>query len=366
MTAPHNTGVMWNLDVFVGYIASQMQHRGNAMNRLRQGNWVQELTLAALLTLGCGMPALVVAAANDCDRACMRGVLDQYLDAVFRHDATRAPLAANARATENAAPLANGAGVWRSVTGYGPVQRRYFDVPEGQAAYFGILNEGASPTVVSLRLKISSRRVTEAEWTIARKDAGGLFSIEGLIAVPPRPDDVLPAGQRTSRAQLISLANAYFDGVEQHDGSRVPKIDGCERVENGVKVTHRPRSTPLGAIPGTAPAPAPAAVPAANTPGAAQEEISGDCTAGLEIFKTSIAKAAHRRFPVVDEEAGVVMGTTIFHRPPGHTMKRNLLTEYFYGQEGKIAAIYAAMYYLDPAAPDNPGWPTDSVATTSR
>ncbi len=325
------------------------------MKRLSRGSRALVLSLGAMIAAGSGFAGSAAAADNKCDRVCMRGVLDAYFDAVFRHDAKAAPLAATARATENAAPLANGAGVWRTVTGYGAVQRRYFDVAEGQAAYFGIINEGTEPAVVSVRVKIRERRITEAEWTIARKEAGGLFSIEGLTALPPRSDEPLPADKRTSRTQLIAIANAYFDGVEMHDGSRVPHVDGCERVENGVKVTHRLRTGgAAAAVPGAAPA-APTA-PTAGVTTVAQESMSGDCAAGLEVFANTIAKAAHRRFPVVDEEAGVVMGTTIFHRPPGSTLKRNLLTEYFYGQDNKIGAIYAAMYYLDHAAPDSPGW----------
>jgi len=50
------------------------------------------------------------------------------------------------------------------------------------------------------------------------------------------------------------------------------------------------------------------------------------------------------------------MGATIFHRPPESTLRRNLLTEYFFERKGKIAAIYAAMFYLAPEAPDSPGW----------
>jgi hypothetical protein len=84
--------------------------------------------------------------------------------------------------------------------------------------------------------------------------------------------------------------------------------------------------------------------------------MSGDCAADLDRVAANITDVAHRRFPVVDEETGVVMGTAIFHRPPGATIKRNLLTEYFVGQNEKIQAIYAAMFYLDPSAPDSSGW----------
>lgn len=303
------------------------------------------------IALALGSLGGTAAAADDkCDRACMRGVMDQYFAAVFRHDPKAAPLAAKTRATVNAVELAQGTGVWNSVTGYGAVERRYFDVPERQSVFFGILNEGADPVIVSVRLKIEGRKVSEAEWTVARKEYGGLFSIEGLTALPPRPDTPLPAKDRPSRAQLIAMGNAYFDGLEAKNGSKIPHIDGCERVENGVKVTHRPRNAPLGALPGATPAAAPAAAPAPTG-------MSGDCAADMETVAANITQAAHRRFPVVDEEAGVAMGTTIFHRPPGATIKRNLLTEFFVGRNEKIESIYAAMFYLDASAPDNPGWP---------
>jgi hypothetical protein len=298
----------------------------------------------------------------------MHGILDKYFSAVFAHDLSKAPLAPDARATENAAKLDNGSGIWRSASGYGDVQRRYFDTRAGQAAYYGVIKEGGDPAIVSLRLKIENRKVTEAEWTIARKNDGGMFSIADLAALPPPPDTPIPKSDRTSRADLISAANAYFDGIQLHDGSHVPHIDGCERVDNGVKVTNRIKTTDsMSALPSVAPtaAGAPTAAeetvtapsrPTAVVLGRAQEARSGDCASDFERFARTISETSHRRFPVVDEEAGVVMGATLFHRPPGVMLKRNVLTEFFWERQGKISAIYAAMFYLDPNAPDSPGW----------
>ena len=314
---------------------------------------VKRAALLALWLLGAalGPSDASFAAAGSCGRACLRGVLDQYLAAVFRHDPQAAPLAADARTTQNAVMLAAGQGIWRTASGYGPVQRRFFDPRSGQAAYFGLLMEGSEPAIVSLRIKVAHAKITEAEWTIARKSAGGMFSSDGLTALPPPADTPLPAAERTPRAQMIAAANAYFQGLQLHDGSAVPHIAGCERVENGFRVTNR-------AMPARAAAAAPAAQPAAGNavPSRAQEVLAGDCVANFQMFAHSILTTTHRRFPLVDEQAGVVMGTTLFHRPPESTMKRNLLTEYFFVRDGKIAAIYAAMYYLDPGAPDSSGW----------
>jgi hypothetical protein len=247
------------------------------------------------------------------------------------------------------------------MTGFGSVQRRYFDTTSGQAVFYGTLMEGNEPDIVSLRLKIVDKKVTEAEWTIARKEYGGMFAPNDLAAMPPPPDTPILSNQRTSRADLIAAADAYFDGLKLHDGSKVPHIAGCERIENGVKVTNRDRTQAMPPIPGGAPATpggpgaAPAGAPPAGAPNMAQEARSGDCVSGFEGFAKTIADTTHRRY-VVDEEAGVVLGATLFHRPPGVTMRRNLLSEFFWEKQGKISAIYAAMYYLDPSAPDTPGW----------
>jgi hypothetical protein len=302
---------------------------------------------------------------ESCGRECLRATLDRYFDAVFAHDPGAAPLAAKYRATENGAPLSNGTGIWRSATGYGAVARRFFDAVAGQVAFLGIVQEQDGPALVSLRLAVEHGRVREAEWTVARQSAGGLFSVAGLIDNPPPPDEPLPAAERGVRPVLVATADAYFDGLQKHDGSRVPHVAGCKRVENGVTVTAPPpglhadaavagNAVPpaaTAAMPGT---PAMPGIPA--MPGTAQEMRSGDCTAGFENFAHTIAETSHRRFPVVDEAAGVVMGTTLFHRPPSSTLRRNLLTEYFYEKQGRITAIYAVMFYLDPAAPDSPGW----------
>src|SRR5262245_32892679 len=78
-----------------------------------------------------------LAASNDCDRACLKTTLDQYLNAVIKHDPAVAPLFVGFRQTENAVVVKLGTGVWKSVTGLGKVQRRYLDPVSGQAAYFG-------------------------------------------------------------------------------------------------------------------------------------------------------------------------------------------------------------------------------------
>ena len=114
------------------------------------------------------------AAPGDCDRGCLKTLLDQYLNAVIKHDPAAAPLFAGFRQTENAVVVRPGSGLWKSVTGLGQVQRRYFDAVSGQAGYFGTIEEYRCAAIVTLRLKVEQRRISEAEWLIARKGDPGL------------------------------------------------------------------------------------------------------------------------------------------------------------------------------------------------
>src|SRR5262245_23115743 len=105
--------------------------------------------------------------ALECDRACMKSMLDQYMTAVTKHDPALAPLLVGFRQTENATVVKLGTGVWNSVTALGKVQRRYLDPVSGQAGYFGIVEENGTPAIVTVRLKVENRKITEAEWVIS-------------------------------------------------------------------------------------------------------------------------------------------------------------------------------------------------------
>ena len=157
---------------------------------------------------------LASAATPECDRACLKGALDQYLNAVVRHDPPSAPLLPGFRQTENAVVVRPGTGVWQSVTELGKIQRRYLDPETGQAGYFGLVEENNGLAIVTLRVKVVQRKVAEAEWLIARKgDVGGngpvaagqptgnFFDPENLIANPP-PERVLPPAERLPREAL--------------------------------------------------------------------------------------------------------------------------------------------------------------------
>src|ERR1700726_2587281 len=82
-----------------------------------------------------------------CDRACLKAVLDGYLNTVVQHNPAAAPLSAGFRQTENAMVRRTGTGLWQSAMALGKLQRRYFDAESGQVGYFGIIEEASGPAI---------------------------------------------------------------------------------------------------------------------------------------------------------------------------------------------------------------------------
>jgi hypothetical protein len=79
-----------------------------------------------------------------------------------------------------------------------------------------------------------------------------------------------------------------------------------------------------------------------------------DCTSNLQTINVQMVAA--RRYPVVDEEAGVVLAIAVFLRKPGTVTRRNAFSEWFVIDDNKIRSIYSAMFFPVPEAPV-PNWP---------
>src|SRR5262245_27982466 len=226
------------------------------------------------LTILLGVVALAVAQNNPagsgpCDRACLEGFVDRYLDAVIAHDPKRLPLAPNAKFTENGQRLNPGDGFWRSTISKGNYRLFVTDVEAGQVAFIGTITEGATPrpgeaargaaapaparggarggggggtgggpSALALRLKIVNRQITEMENLIVR-NAGASQNIEAAGMPHPLYTQAVPPSERMSRADLVRVSNMYFSGMQQNDGKGdYPFADDCDRFENGAKTTN--------------------------------------------------------------------------------------------------------------------------------
>ena len=185
-----------------------------------------------------------------CDRGCLEGFVDRYLDALIKHDPSAAPLASNVRYTENGQRLAIGDGLWRSMKAKGTYRLFVSDVEAGQVVLLGTMHEEhanpaqTAPALIALRLKVTREQIVEVEMEIARS-ADAAQRVEALGTPHALFTQPIPANERMSRADLIKTADMYFTGMQQNDGKGdYPFADDCNRIENGMQTTNR--STPSG------------------------------------------------------------------------------------------------------------------------
>jgi hypothetical protein len=246
------------------------------------------------------------AAIAPCDRSCLEGYLNRYLDALVKHDPASAPMARNARFTENTVSIPVGEGLWIGAN-EAPTTFRIVatDPVASQVAMLGAMQAWGMPALVSIRLKVDAGVISEVEHLVMRQlrpDA-----LPNLQA--PRPglvEEVAP-DQRTRREDLLKIANAYFDAVEQDKGSIAPFAPECARRENGIQTTTN--AAPVEE-PASAGRPLPSAGPVAD---AIQKVGQLGCAANIDSQILSyITRIQSRRPLVVDEERGLVFTFPMF------------------------------------------------------
>lgn len=225
------------------------------------------------------------AAGADCDRACLNGIADIYLDAMLKGDVSRLPLADDVKFTENGVELQVGDGLWNTIDGKRNYNLRVADPSQGQVALVEVITEHGTPGILAARLKVEDGRISEIETVLSRRvdtspfpATDGLEQSHALWAAP------VPAGQRVRRERMISVADGYFDTLQQNDGTLFTNFtDDCDRVENGLLTTNNP-----------------------NIPNydIARMGCAEQFRLGQYIYDDRLRD---RRFPLVDEENGVVL-----------------------------------------------------------
>jgi len=307
-----------------------------------------------------------------CDRACLEGFVDRYLDAMVAHDAKLVPLANDVKFTENGQHLQIPDALWNSIAAKGTYRLFVSDPEAREVAFIGTIREEArtpdgAPAVLALRLRIDNRRIAEVETLVVRNERAA-ENLEKLGKPNPMFLNAIPTAERMRREDLIQTANLYFSGMQQNDGKGVyPFADDCNRIENGSQATNVP--TPDGEK-----RPDPAT--AANY--SAQWSCKEQFESGLLHF---VWRIRDRRFVAVDEERGLVFSFAFFDHalgkqrtfrtPHGRTVTAGPtqpwtweLAEMFKIENGKIRQIEAI---LDRAPYGmSSGWSTWEEGLSSR
>lgn len=225
------------------------------------------------------------AALPQATRAELYSVLDAYLAALKVRDPRRAPWAEQVRNTENNVPLMVGDGLWGTITALGSYDLRFADPLTGEVGFFGTVTETTDTSAYTLRLKVEQGRISEAETLIVRQADSGIRFEGQVFEHKPVLNEILPAAQRVPRAQMIALSDGYFDTLQLNDGTLFTRFHpDCARVENGVKTTHNSgfTVTPVSKL-------------------GCEEQFK------LGYYRYN-DRVRGRRFPLVDEERGLVLG----------------------------------------------------------
>jgi hypothetical protein len=271
--------------------------------------------IGALLLSACGLASAAAPAA--CDRACLEGMVDRYLDAVMADKPSMVPLSPNVRFTEDGQRLLIGDGLWNTMKGKGKYRLFVTDVPAQQVAFFGTIQEDHrdadkfNGSLIALRLRVHDGQITEIEQIVFRypnETDNRSYNRVDAMATHPKYLAAVPAGERMSRAELMGQANKYFTGMQRNDGKGdYPFSQDCQRHENGNQSTNAP--TPAGQ----------------TRPDPKTSEVYSGQWGCLEQFQSGLIhfvnRIRDRRFVALDTERGIAFAFGFFDHPGGETRR---------------------------------------------
>jgi len=241
-------------------------------------------------------------------------------------------------------PLGN-EGLWATASGLGNYKFYVPDVETQQVAFMGTMMEQASSSAagaardpeavgIDVRLRIDeSGKISEVEQIVARPDrplgasaapSSSPFPATGAAVEAmgsPHPIFLapVPEKERMSRADLVAVANQYFEGMQRNDGKGYyPFTDDCLRHENGM-ISAGPEGT-------------------TGMSGRPVQTCKGQYETSLKGVVTGIRD---RRFVAVDRERGIVFAFAFFdHRPINWTWQLGELFKIENNQIRRIEAIF--------------------------
>ena len=298
--------------------------------------------------------------AQACDRQCLVGIMDGYMNAIYRHDpAAVPPQSVDVRMTENTGEMDVGEGVlWRFKTEPTDFKIYVADPVSGQVALQARLKVGGRDALVAVRLKVDRGKIQEIEHLYDRNI--DVAAIPLLTTPVPVVTEDVPPGKRASRDLLFRVANTYFDALEGDSGKIGAFSDHCVRHENGYQTVNNPP-------PGGRMMPAPF-VPTADTEQGREMLRFSMLTCSEQIDTKIFAYMKHirpRRALIIDEQKGLVGTFPLFvhdgivrggapDAPPG--MLQNLVTMETFGiRDGLIHHVEAFPFVTLPYGLGN-GW----------
>jgi hypothetical protein len=181
----------------------------------------------------------VASAKPECDKSCLEEIADRYRAAYVKHDPTLAPIAGSVRFTENNVAMQFPDASWDTVTEEVGPALTISDPTTGNVGIYTAIMQLDTPGFLAIRLKVQHKEITEIEHIVSTKRnlSGPPTPIGDVHEFKHDPDlaQAVPQAERSSRAQLIALANGYFSTLEHNNGEiRGTRFSPeASRYENG-------------------------------------------------------------------------------------------------------------------------------------
>jgi hypothetical protein len=323
---------------------------------MRRTSLLAALAAAALITSGSTMALARPDRGRrgpGCDKSCLLSAATAYTEAVANNDVSGLKVAADVKVTSNGGATTLGHGeIW------GPRRRIHYrqtftDPVTGSVLFLGTVTDDAPGDAAKwwfyvLRLKVERGTVTEVEEISTDKDFRGFdpnATRASQLVLPDRAwDQVLPEDERSSRDQLIGVANNYWDWLGgTKDWTQVPFGPDCQRTEDGTFTTNA--------------AVAKSSCPGFFGPNGPVARATTTTTAGTTPPSTAPAATrgvAHRRFYIADTDRGVVAGFAAFTSTQGSTTTVvGVIPEIFKVVSGHVQLVEA---FFRPDGQTSIGW----------
>lgn len=269
-----------------------------------------------------------------CDRACLEGHVSTYLEALYANTPNTVPLAREAKISDNNRLVSLREAFWNDAaeTAYrwDIANPRLGDV----ATEVVIRNADGSYTMAVVRLKVQDNRITEVEVIRANEgDADRLWGPERLVDHPLSRNltSSIRVADRDSYYRLIAAAESYWrafqtNGTEEYH--RADLLFDAHRFENGLQTTGQYPDGTFRSAPD-----------------------------GFDTGRFLGRNLWDRRYPVVDEERGIVLSIVRFGLKDGMesqnavTANDRLVGEFFQVKNGMIQEVHAVLYNLPDEIP---------------
>jgi hypothetical protein len=119
-----------------------------------------------------------------------------------------------------------------------PALQIFMDPEQGGVVILGVAKGADGPRPYGVRLKLQDDRISEVETLLSSVTKGHFADVDQLFRPDVLYDAPVPPVRAVDRDRLKAIADSYWTGLQESDGSIPPFAYRCERFDNGKKITN--------------------------------------------------------------------------------------------------------------------------------